>query len=133
MLIAAAEFKFDLRTQIVLVVERTRVIENECHFLVGFFGRYEHPLFFLENRFEAGPQLRKEVACDFLRDRFAQLHVERFSLGGGELWMSEVAFSGETEGSAVNGDINVFRKAVDEAEHFGQRCTALESQLGNAL
>jgi hypothetical protein len=46
---------------------------------------------------------------------------------------SEVAFSCETEGSAVHGDINVFRKAVDEAEHFGQRCTALEAQLGSVL
>jgi hypothetical protein len=80
---------------------RTRVIENECHLLVGFFGRYEHPLLFLENRFEADPQFRKEVACDFLGDRFARFHVERFSFRGGELWMSEVAFSGKAEGSAV--------------------------------
>jgi hypothetical protein len=47
--------------------------------------------------------------------------------------MSKLAFSCETEGSAVNRYINVFRKAVDEAEHFGQRGTALEAQLGNVL
>lgn len=47
--------------------------------------------------------------------------------------MSKVAFSRETEGRAVHGDINVFGKPVDEAEHFGQRGAALEAHLGNVL
>lgn len=47
--------------------------------------------------------------------------------------MSKVAFSRETEGRAVHGDLNVFGKPVDEAEHFGQRGAALEAHLGNVL
>jgi hypothetical protein len=43
----------------------------------------------------------------------------------------QVAFSGETQSRSVNGYINVFRKPVDEAKHFGKRRSSLEAKVRN--
>jgi hypothetical protein len=68
LLIPATEFNLDLGLQIFAVFKGIRVVEQEVHFFIFFFGRHKLPCLLSKNGLKPLVQLGKDMRIHFRSD-----------------------------------------------------------------